>query len=769
MSLLASLNPQQRAAAENAGGPMLILAGAGSGKTRVITYRIAHLIASGVAPWKIIAVTFTNKAAGEMRDRVSRLVAQQAAARPGAPADIPWVGTFHAYCLRLLRREAARAGLRPNFVVHDQDDARALVKACERDLGIDDKEHLPARVQGRISRLKGDCVTPEDFAAKARRPGADLADAVLADVYALYQKRLVDANACDFDDLLMRAVLLLERDPAVRASWQGRTEHLLVDEYQDTNPIQYRLIRLLAGEHENVCAVGDEDQSIYRFRGADIRNILDFEKDFPGTRIFRIEQNYRSTGTILAAANAVVARNVARKGKVLWTENPAGDEVTVRAVEDDLAEADWIASQVRGLLRDHDAGDIAVMYRTNAQSRVLEEAFGRARIPHVVIGGMRFYERREVKDVLAYLRLALNGGDELAFDRIVNVPARGLGRGTVEALRTLSRERGSSMWDASLHAISEGLLPGRAEVALERFVELIADLRRDAETMPLPELVQSVIDRSKYLGELAKEGPDIARDRKENLDELVSAAAQHEELEAEASLATFLTQISLTSDADALGGDERVPLLTIHSAKGLEFDVVFLAGLEEGLFPHASSLDHPDDIEEERRLCYVGMTRARHRLFLSHAHRRRLWGQMRENLPSRFLAEIPSEHVRREGTARIPVVPTAARGASAALASFFGSDAIAVEDISQETAEDEPVFDRGAQAPEVAAPAEGDAPSRPKPFRKGDRVEHPKFGPGLVMKREMNGGSAFVTVYFERTYRTVKLAEAHAKLVAARR
>ena len=773
MALLDALNPQQRAAAEHPGGPMLILAGAGSGKTRVITYRIAHLLQRGARAHQILAVTFTNKAAGEMRERVARLLGEQA--RPGAPVDLPVVGTFHGFCLRLLRQEVSRTALRPGFVVFDQDDARALVKGCERELGIDDKTHLPSRVLSAISRAKADCRLPEDMALRARRADAELFDTVVAEVYALYRRKLLESNACDFDDLLMMTVQLLETDEAARARWQERIVHLLVDEYQDTNPIQYRLIRLLSGRHLNVCAVGDEDQSIYKFRGATIRNILDFERDFPGTRVFRVEENYRSTATILAAANAVVSRNVARKGKILWTKNEPGEPVTIRRVPDDVTEADWVAGRVKALSKEHGYGGISVMYRTNAQSRVLEEAFSRARIPFVIIGGMRFYERKEVKDVLAYLRLVQNPGDDLAFDRVVNVPARGLGKGAVEAVRTLARDRGVPLSAAARLGIEEGLFPGRVERGLESFVEILDELRRDAEGMHLTDLVRQVIERTGYMAELAKEGPEIAQDRKANLDELVSAAAQHGEREPDATLSTLLSEIALSSDADALPADERVPLMTMHSAKGLEFEAVFLVGMEEGLFPHAQSADDPDDLEEERRLCYVGMTRARKRLVLVHAERRMIWGQVKQALPSRFLSEIPAEHVRHEGIApRAPLVPGFRRGESQdALASFFGDALgapaesyggaeIAYEDFSQEA----PDYDAAPAPPPARRAPLGEPPQAAPSFDKGDRVVHPTFGPGRVVQREKNGGTIFLKVYFDRTGKTVKLAEAHAKLRA---
>jgi DNA helicase-2/ATP-dependent DNA helicase PcrA len=760
MSPLDALNPQQRAAAAHPGGPMLILAGAGSGKTRVITHRIAHLLERGVAPEAIVAVTFTNKAAGEMRERVATLLQRH----DGAPTTLPWVGTFHAFCLRLLRFEVSRTGLRSGFVVLDSDDARSLVKACERELGHDEKVHLPQRVASKISRAKGECLEPAAFAEKVRRGGSEALDIVAAEVYPLYQQRLVTANACDFDDLLMRSVLLFEREPDVLERYQRRIVHLLVDEYQDTNPIQYRLIRLLAGGHGNACAVGDEDQSIYRFRGADIRNILAFEQDFPGTHIFRIEQNYRSTGHILGAANAVVAHNVARKGKTLWTASEDGERVLVKPLPTDLAEAQWVAQEIGRLRRDHDLSALAVLYRTNAQSRLFEESLGRAGIPHVVIGGLRFYERREVKDVLCWLRLLLNPDDDMAFERVHNVPARGIGKGTLEAVRAMARQRGQSLFAAARSCVAEGALPGRAEAALEGFLELVARLCADSTDLELPALIRHLVEEVRYRDELLKEGPEIGEDRWRNVEELASAAAHHAARENDAGLASFLSEIALFSDQDALVGEERVPLMTVHSAKGLEFDVVFLVGMEEGLFPHASSMDHAVDVEEERRLCYVGMTRARRLLMISTAGLRRVFGQERVQQESRFLRELPEAHVRREGAPRHALSGRVREG-QGAIASFFGGAEILPEDVSQETPEYEPTYQRGDDELEVGGGAT--APRAPRGFQKGQHVRHAKFGAGVVVKRERTGGSAFLSVYFERTGRTVKLSEAHAPLEPA--
>jgi DNA helicase-2/ATP-dependent DNA helicase PcrA len=717
MDLLSQLNDQQRAAAEHADGPLLILAGAGSGKTRVITYRIAHLLSTGTSPESIVAVTFTNKAAAEMRERVLRLLAQ-ARVEVDRP---PWLGTFHAWCLRLLRFEVARTELRSGFVVVDQADARALVK------------------------------------------GRDELDEIVARVYPPYQRKLVDSNACDFDDLLMRAVLLLEEDPEVRGRHQERVRHLLVDEYQDTNPIQYRLIRLLSARHPNVCAVGDEDQSIYAFRGADIGNILRFEEDFPGTRVFRVERNYRSTGHVLGAANAVVAHNVARKGKILWTENDEGERVRVVTLATDLDEADWVAREAARLSLEHGHSEVAVAYRTNAQSRLLEQSLSRRGVPHVVIGGLRFYERREVKDVLAFLRLVVNPHDDVALERVLNVPPRGIGKGAREQLRERALEQGVSLWRALNDGVSDGTFSARAERALDGFVELVEDLERHARERPVAEVLRLIVERTGYEQELEKEGPELARERRQNLDELVNAGAEHDERDQAAGPAGFLSELALSSETDELGQEGRVQLMTLHAAKGLEFDCVFLCGLEEELFPHANSLDDDDRIEEERRLCYVGMTRARKRLLVTSALSRRVYGQPRYQVPSRFLAEMPDEHVERSGgdaasPAREPARPRspAVSAASAeSLASFFGSAGIEHEDLSQDP-EDRPAPTASGAGAAAAAPRE-------EPIGRGDLVKHGRYGVGTVVGLEGSGSKAKLTVYFAGKGR-VKLVAAHARL-----
>ncbi|MEM7244064.1 MAG: UvrD-helicase domain-containing protein [Acidobacteriota bacterium] len=793
MTWLDELNPEQRAAAAHEGGPMLILAGAGSGKTRVITYRIAHLLASGAHPGSILALTFTNKAAREMRERVLALLD-----RAGYDLPAPWMGTFHGCCLRLLRAEVDEIELTPGFVVLDQDDARALVKACQRELGVDDRTWLPRRVLSRISRAKADCLDPKAFARKV--DGGDELDEAAAKVYPLYQERLVQSNACDFDDLLMRCVRLFEVREDIRDKYRERLSHLLIDEYQDTNPIQYRLIKLLCGENTTPCAVGDEDQSIYRFRGADIQNILSFEKDFAGTTVYRVERNYRSSGNILEAANALVACNRERKGKRLWTDAEEGEPITLAVAESGVDEAEWVADLAQRWSQEHGLGEVAVTYRTNVQSRQFEEAFTRRGIPHVVVGGMRFYERREIKDLLSYLRLSLNPNDDLAVDRVLNVPPRGIGRGAREAIFTLARERRCSLYDAIQRGVQDSAYPPRVERALDRFIDLVESLRKQAPELRVAELIELVIDESNYIAYLEKEGEAIAKERASHLQELVAAATDHErraeiamqdpDSEDEGGLAGFLADVALSSETDELGG-EKAQLMTLHAAKGLEFDCVFLTGLEEGLLPHGGSLDELAALEEERRLCYVGVTRAKKRLWITHARMRRVFGELKLQDPSRFLDELPPELLKHEaiGGGGRGSTPRRKRrlGSSQqqALASFFGDEQVPTEDYSQESPDDEfetesaPAEEDEVPArqvddePEMTAPEPVAAPAAPAPaaagpvdprkLKKGDLVRHGRFGVGTVLGFEGGGKTAKINVYFAGRGR-VKLVCEHARL-----
>jgi DNA helicase-2/ATP-dependent DNA helicase PcrA len=636
-SLLLDLNPPQRRAVMHRGGPLLVVAGAGSGKTRVLTRRIAHLIAAGdAAPWEVLAITFTNKAADEMRRRVVELV--------GPRAQKMWVSTFHSACLRMLRSHADRLGYRGGFTVYDDSDSRRLVEIVVSELGLDTKRFPPRAVGAVISQAKSELVDEVRFAEDAGF-GGDPFRRRIADVYREYQHRLVAANAMDFDDLLLQAVRLLRDHDDVRAAYQERFRHILVDEYQDTNRAQDELVLLLGKAHGNVCVVGDGDQSVYAFRGADVRNILSFEESFGPTTTVTLEQNYRSTQTILDAANAVIAHNLERAPKRLFTEGDPGEPIRRYRGEDERDEAEWVAAEIRRLARTDDVGfgDVAVFYRTNAQSRVVEEELVRAQVPYKVIGGTRFYDRREVKDILAYLRLLANPADEVSARRIVNVPKRGVGATSVVRLAAWAAANGVSLAAALDHADEAGL-SGRALKGTAELSALLDELREAMGRLPPGELVQLVAERSGYLAELVAERSHEADGRLENVAELVGVAGEYEEV------TELLETVALVSDSDELdAGGSRVSLMTLHTAKGLEFPAVFLVGLEDGIFPHFRALGEPAELEEERRLCYVGITRARRWLHLSHAWVRTLWGRTSQNIPSRFLAEIPAELVKDVG------------------------------------------------------------------------------------------------------------------------
>ena len=634
---LADLNQEQRAAVLQTEGPLLVVAGAGSGKTRLLTRRVAHLIAAGgVKPNEILAITFTNKAAGEMRSRLEDLL--------GHVARAIWILTFHAACGRILRREASRLGYKSNFTIYDQADQVRLTKDCLEELERDPKRFVPRGIHTQISSAKNLLVGPDEYASRVE----SFYDQTVADVYGLYQRRLHAANAVDFDDLLMLTVEVLERFPEARQRWQKAFRYVLVDEYQDTNHAQYRLLQLLASEHKNLCAVGDPDQSIYAFRGADIRNILEFERDFPGTRVIPLEQNYRSTNTVLRAANAVIAHNRERKEKNLFSELGEGPPVRALEVEDEHAEARFVASEVAGLIEDGSSGsEISVFYRTNAQSRVLEDVLVRQGVPYQVIGGPRFYERAEIKDLVAYLQVIDNPDDAVSLMRMANRPRRGIGDASIGRLRTWADARGESLFTALGHAEAAGLGPAQAR-SVAQLHTLLLSLQSAAQELSVSELIERVLDRSGYLEALEAERTIESRGRIENLQELVGSAQEHEEAAEELSLSTFLQEISLFSDQDALADRESlVTLMTIHNAKGLEFGAVFLIGMEEGIFPHVRSIEE-QGIEEERRLAYVGMTRAKERLTLTHAATRSLFGTRAHNLPSRFLDELPQGEIVRE-------------------------------------------------------------------------------------------------------------------------
>ncbi len=636
LTLLNELNPEQRAAAETTEGPVLILAGAGTGKTRAITFRMAHLIASGVPAEAILAVTFTNKAAEEMRNRVSDLLL-----RAGVPPAQPWLSTFHSLCARLLRREAANAGLPRDFAIYDDDDQIAAVKLAMMNLEIDDDTLTPRNVLSRISYAKNHGQSAE----KMRSDAIDKDGRRVADIYAAYEKLLRQSNALDFDDLLIRAVKLLRESTPVREKWQSRFQYIHVDEYQDTNRVQYELLRLLTSPKQNVCVVGDEDQSIYRWRGADVSILMSFSRDFPSARVIKLERNYRSTQQILDAAGAVVANNPERLGKSLSAHNGSGSNLKYFEGRDAHAEAEFVAGELERILSEDSSQACAVEYRTNFQSRAFEEVFRRRGLRYKLVGGFSFYNRAEVKDALAYVRLAMHPEDDVSLLRVLNVPPRGIGKTTVDALQATARGDDSSLWSAIEKFVS-GAAAGRAVAPLRAFQELIAKLQEALAASEAPDFLRAVLSETGYTDMLRDRNTPDDVARIENLEELVRAVA--EGMENGESFTDFLDAAALVSDADSFEGKPGVTLITLHSTKGLEFDHVFLTGMEEGISPHSRAVNEEKGIEEERRLVYVGMTRARKSLTLTRAVYRRIFGsehQLRASLPSRFLAEIPSELV----------------------------------------------------------------------------------------------------------------------------
>ncbi len=738
-SLLEGLNPQQRAAVLHEGGPLLIVAGAGSGKTRVLTHRIAYLVAEReVAPYEILAITFTNKAAGEMAGRAQALT--------GARARGMWLLTFHSACVRILRREAGRFGYPSSFTIYDQADSERLMALVCRELDLDPKYHPPKAMVGRVSTLKNELLDHETIAARA----SGYREKALAEAYGEYQRRLVAAGAMDFDDLIMVTVHLLQAFPDMAAEYRRRFRHVLVDEYQDTNHAQYVLIRELVGGTQAVpvggddflppaelCVVGDADQSIYAFRGATIRNITEFERDFPGARVILLEQNYRSTQNILAAANAVVARNSGRMPKNLWSDAGDGPPLVGYVADSEHDEAAFVAEEVDKLTDAGDAapGDVAVFYRTNAQSRVFEEVFIRAGMPYKVVGGVRFYERREVRDLLAYLRLIANPADEISLRRVVNVPRRGIGDRALEYVAGLAARDRITFAAALARPDDVPGLPARSAKAITGFNELISELRQAAESgTPVGDIAEAVLDRTGYIAELEASSDLQDAGRAENLTELISVAREFDARNEVGGLAAFLEQVSLVADADEIpeGADHGgvVTLMTLHTAKGLEFPVVFLTGMEENVFPHERSVNDERELEEERRLAYVGITRAQQRLYLTRAVARAWWGRPSYHKQSRFLTEIPAELIdwRRD---------------AAAATSSFG-----------------PASERLARRPGVNAPG-----NRPVPALKaGDLVSHDSYGLGRVLSVEGRGDDPEAKVDFGEDYGTKHLLVRYAPI-----
>ena len=631
-----TLNDRQCEAVKHTEGPLLITAGAGSGKTKVLTCRIAHLLELGVAPYRILAITFTNKAAKEMKERVTNLV--------GAQADSIWLSTFHSFCAKLLRFEVdGFHGYTRNFTIYDSSDQLVLVKDCLKKLNLDDKQFTPRSVLGTISSAKNVLMDAKAFAAKA----SDFYEQKVADVYAMYQEKLRENNAVDFDDLLFLAVRLLQENEEVREKYQSRFQYILVDEYQDTNHAQYALTKILAARWRNICVVGDADQSIYAWRGADIRNIIDFTRDYPDAASIKLEQNYRSTKTILHAANAVIDNNESRPKKTLWTENPTGNKIIHYQAQTEHDEADYIAGVIynRHEISHEPYGDMAILFRTNAQSRVLEEKLMRYAIPYTMVGGTKFYDRKEIKDVLAYLRLLYNPEDSLSLTRIINVPKRNIGATTMEHVAAYAEAQGISLFEA-LSSTDEIPVTKRAKASLENFAAMIFDLLNDIEGKDVLSLIETIIKQTGYGDMLDKEAEHDPQgeSRKENVGEFLSVAKDYMDSNPEGNLQDFLENVALVSDVDDFeSSDSKVTLMTLHAAKGLEFPVVFLTGLDEGLFPHSRTLMDPAQVEEERRLAYVGITRAEWQLYVTNAVTRTMYGRISAYMPSRFLAEIPPQ------------------------------------------------------------------------------------------------------------------------------
>jgi len=718
----AQLNPVQLEAVTHGTGPLLIVAGAGSGKTRILTCRVAHLISQGVQPSAILGVTFTNKAADEMARRVEKLVS----------ASVP-LSTFHSFCLRVLRAESDHIPYQRNFVVYDKTDQLTLVKDCMRRLNISEKHAKPRAFSNAISRAKDRLITAPQFAKSVK----SYMDESVANVYSEYETAILKANAMDFDDLIMRCVELFQKQHDILAKYQQRFSYMLVDEFQDTNHAQYVLTKLLAQKHRNICVVGDPDQSIYRFRGAEIRNILDFERDFKDARVILLEQNYRSTATILEAANHVVSHNVERKEKKLWTKNDAGAPVSIFRAADENDEARFVARCIRELSDEQaiaSLNDVVIFYRIHALSRVFEEEFRRARLPHAIIGDVGFYSRREIKDIVAYLRVVVNPADDVNVRRIVNVPHRGLGESSQEVLARYARACSISFYDALDQAAKVPRLAAGMKRKIGQFMTLLKKLQKAAQSMLPTEFIRLVLDETHYIEEMCGSGDTQDRARVENIKELISAAAEYENTcpDERASIDGFLHEIALSSELDSWNDSaESVTLMTVHNAKGLEFPVVFMVGLEEDLFPHFNSLEDPTDVEEERRLCYVGMTRAQKRLTMTSAYHRTVFGQRKVREPSRFLTELPSTHSE-----------------------------VRISD-HRDSITDAPPPEQPRRGSATHVPDNGE-------YQAGLRVKHPHFGPGVIESVQGSGDEARLTIKFESLPGPKVLVAKYAKLRAAR-
>jgi DNA helicase-2/ATP-dependent DNA helicase PcrA len=704
IDFLKDLNPAQREAVTYVSGPLLVLAGAGSGKTRVLAYRIAYLVGvEKIDPQKILAVTFTNKAAGEMKSRVEKLLGK-------AGFDI-WVSTFHSLCARILRVEAGVLGYTRSFSIYDEDDQLSLIKKCMEELNISIKEFSKEAIQNHISKAKDKLIDWQEYASLTH----DFFEEKVAKVYELYEKKTKEANAFDFDDLIMKAVEIFSNYPPILNKYQNRFEYILVDEYQDTNHAQYVLVNLLASKNRNLCVVGDEDQSIYGWRGADIHNILDFERDYPDAKVVKLEENYRSTQVILDAATAVVRNNKKRKGKTLYTQMKGGEKLRLFYVESDMLESKALVRRIQHLMQKekNTRSDFVILYRTNAQSRLFEQELRDNGIPYIIVGGVRFYERKEIKDMLAYLKVIANPKDDLSLKRIINVPTRGIGDKTIAKIEDFCRKQNLSLYDGINQIEKIEGIPPRLKNTIQYFSKMMHEFSKMKEKMPVDELTEKIAEKSGYLDELKKEKTIEAENRAENVKELINATSEFKERSENPTLEGFLEEVSLITDIDQWDNTkDAVTLMTLHSAKGLEFPVVFIAGLEEGLFPISRSLENPSDLEEERRLFYVGITRAKQKLFLSHARFRRRFGEM-TNLRSRFLDEIPEELLEVEDFV------------STRWETSAKPDLDRIEEFFPETAT---VYDSLLQV--------------------GTRVIHSHWGEGQIIQREGFGENLKLTVVF---------------------
>ena len=717
---LNALNAPQREAVLHTEGPLLVLAGAGSGKTRVLTYRIAHLMEKGVAPWHILAITFTNKAAREMLERVRTLA--------GEAAEDAWISTFHSCCARILRRDIEKLGYKRQFAIYDDEDKMTVIKGICKQLQLGEKEYPPKALRSVISDAKNRMLSPGDW---LREAGDDFRNRKYFEVYREYEQALKANNALDFDDLIIKTLELLAENPPVLDYYRDKFRYILVDEYQDTNLAQYELVRLLTGERHNLCVVGDDDQSIYGWRGADIRNILEFEKDFPDTHTIKLEQNYRSTANILDAANQVIAHNAGRKEKALWTESDAGERIVVYDALDERDEAAYIAGMAK---RQQDAGvragEIAVLYRTNGQSRVIEEAFVRAGLTYRVYGGLKFYDRKEVKDLIAYMRALANPDDDVATRRIINEPKRGIGDSTVEILAHYADENGMPLISAALD-YENVPLTARARTAVKQFAELMIDLTEAMFGGRPSEFLEQVIEKTGYVKQLQAVKSEENESRIENIQELQGAVSEYEQQNPEGDVTDFLENVALVTDMDNMGQTQgAITLMTLHSAKGLEFDCVFLAGMEEGIFPITRAIFADDQLEEERRLCYVGITRAKKRLFMTHARSRMLYNNRQANMISRFISEIPARLISSgRPAARSNLQPSAP-------VMRLGSGYAAQQ--AQRGALGIPGVQKGMSQPQ-----------EPGLFSAGDRVMHRMFGPGTVVELAGKGSAQRARIKFD--------------------